>query len=140
MKLSWFQRRSNKINTMLHDRYYFQNCKAISFEKIADHTKYKKPNVQSHLHILWLNFDKANHSFLHTFLLLGEIDFSFCLGCDHMDLGASFEWWRAWVKTPQINAFSRDVNSIILKFFPHMGEYKSLRENLTSILETEIKP
>ena len=37
---------------MLHGRYYFQNCKAISFEKIADHTKYKKPNVESHLHIL----------------------------------------------------------------------------------------
>ena len=37
---------------MLQGRYYFQNCKAISFEKIADHTKYKKPNVESHLHIL----------------------------------------------------------------------------------------
>ena len=40
---------------------------------------------------------------------------------------------------PQINVFSRDVNSIILKFFPHMEEYKSLRENLTSFLEIEIK-
>ena len=28
------------------------NCKAITFEKIANHTKYKKPNVPSHLHIL----------------------------------------------------------------------------------------
>ena len=125
---------------MLHGRYYFQNCKAISFEKIADHTKYKKPNVESHLHILWLNFDKANHSFLHISLLLGETDFSFCLGRIHMDLGASFEWRGAWVKMPQTNAFSRDVNSIILQFLPHMGEDKSLRENLTSILKIEMKP
>ena len=49
--------------------------KAITFEKIANHTKYKKSNVPSHLHIFWLNFDKANHSFLHPFLLLGETDF-----------------------------------------------------------------
>ena len=28
-----------------------QNCKAITFEKIANRTKYKKPNVPSHLHI-----------------------------------------------------------------------------------------
>ena len=125
---------------MLQGRYYFQNCKAISFEKIADHTKYKKPNVESHLHILWLNFDKTNPSFLHTFLLLGETDFSFCLGRDHMDLGESFEWKGAWVKMPQINAFSMDVNSIILKFLPHMGEDKSLRENLTSISKTEMNP
>ena len=31
--------------------YYLQNCKAITIEKIANHTKYKKPNVPSHLHI-----------------------------------------------------------------------------------------
>ena len=51
IKLSWLQRRSNKINTILYDRYYLQNCKAITFEKIANHTKCKKPNVPSHLHI-----------------------------------------------------------------------------------------
>ena len=60
---------------MLYDRYYLQNCKAITFEKIAVHTKYKKPNVPSHLHIFWLNFDKANHSLFHPFLLLGKTDF-----------------------------------------------------------------
>ena len=43
--------RSNKINTMVHDRYYLKNCKTITFQKIASHTKYKKPNFPSHLHI-----------------------------------------------------------------------------------------
>ena len=44
------QRRSNKINTILYDRYYLQNCKAITFGKIANHAKYKKLDVPSHLH------------------------------------------------------------------------------------------
>ena len=37
--------------------------------------KYKKPNDPSLLNIFLLNFDKANHSFLHRFLLSGETDF-----------------------------------------------------------------
>ena len=45
----------------------------IQNHTIANHTKYKKPNVPSH--IFWLNFDKANYSFLHSFLVLGETDF-----------------------------------------------------------------
>ena len=49
---------------MLYDRYYLRNCEAITFEKIANHTKYKKPNVPSHLHIFRPNFDKADHTFL----------------------------------------------------------------------------
>ena len=40
-----------KPNTMLYDRYYPHNCKAITFSKILNHTKYKKPNVSSHVHI-----------------------------------------------------------------------------------------
>ena len=36
---------------MLYDRYYLQNCKAITFEKIASETKHKKPIVPSHLYI-----------------------------------------------------------------------------------------
>ena len=71
----WLQRRSNKINAILYDRYYLQNYKSIPFEKIASRTNYKKPNVPSHLHIFWLNLDKANHSFFHPFLLSEEIDF-----------------------------------------------------------------
>ena len=75
MKLSWLHRRNNRINTILYDRYYLQNSKAITFEKIANHTKYQKPNIPSHLHIFCLIFDKANHSFLHPFRLLGKRDF-----------------------------------------------------------------
>ena len=41
IKLPWLQRRSNKVNTILYDRYYLQNCKANTIEKIANHTKYK---------------------------------------------------------------------------------------------------
>ena len=40
--------RSNKINTILYERYYLQNYKAITFEKIANHTKYKKLVIPSH--------------------------------------------------------------------------------------------
>ena len=54
---------------------YYQNCKAIIFEKIENQTKYEKPNVPSHLHIFWLNFDKEKHILFYPFLLLGEINF-----------------------------------------------------------------
>ena len=64
--LSWLPKRSNKNTVILYDRYYLQNCKAITFQK---------SHLQSHFHIFWLNFDKTNHNFLHFFLLLGEIDF-----------------------------------------------------------------
>lgn len=57
---------------MQYDRYYSQNGKAIIFEDIANHTRYKKTNISSQLYIFWLNFDKENHIFLHPFLLLGE--------------------------------------------------------------------
>ena len=67
IKLSWWQRRSNEMNTTLYDRYYLQNCKAIIFERIANQIKYKKPDVPSHFHNFWLNFDKTNYSFLHPF-------------------------------------------------------------------------
>ena len=35
------QRRGNKLNTTLFDGYYLQNCKAITFRKIVNDTKYK---------------------------------------------------------------------------------------------------
>ena len=38
-------------NALIYDRYYLQDCKAITFGKIVDHTKYKKPNVPRRLHI-----------------------------------------------------------------------------------------
>ena len=43
MKLSLLQKR--------YDRYYLKNCKPITFEKFANHTKYKKSNLPSHLQI-----------------------------------------------------------------------------------------
>ena len=35
VKLPWLQRRGNKLNTTLFDRYCLQNCKAITFRKIT---------------------------------------------------------------------------------------------------------
>ena len=120
-------------------------CKTITFPKIESHTKYKKSNVSSHLHIFWLNFDKANHSLIHPFLLWGKHIFErmlpgrmsnfFWLGCE--TLGASFKWGGAWVKMAWINASLRNVNSINSKHFPYRVGYKSLRENATSILERD---
>ena len=60
---------------MLYNKYYLQNCKIIKFKKITNHTKYKYPNILNHLHIFWLNFDEANYSLLHPFLLLGQKNF-----------------------------------------------------------------
>ena len=35
IKLLWLQRKDNKINSILFGRYYLQNFKAITFEKIT---------------------------------------------------------------------------------------------------------
>ena len=40
-----------KVNTTLCDRYYFQNCKTITFRKLTDYEKYKQPNVPTHRQI-----------------------------------------------------------------------------------------
>ena len=37
-----------------------------------NHIKYKQPNAPSHLHILRLNLDEANHSFLFPVCLRGN--------------------------------------------------------------------
>ena len=86
IKLSWLQRRSNKINTIQRDRYYLQNCKVITFEKIAIHRKYKKPNVPQ----FPSSFSEGN-KFSKEYCL-EEWVISFCVGCDDKNLGASFEW------------------------------------------------
>ena len=39
VKLPWLQRRGNKLNTTVFDRYS-QTCEAITFRKITNHTKY----------------------------------------------------------------------------------------------------
>ena len=77
-----------------YDRYYLQNCKAIPFKKIGKHAKYKELNVPSHLHIFWLNFEQANHSFLHPFLLLGEVDFQKKLPGGMSNFPLPRPWWQ----------------------------------------------
>ena len=44
----------------------------------------------------------------------GMSNFLLPMGRDDKTLGPSFNWGGAWVKTPRINAFSRNVNSINL--------------------------
>ena len=47
----------------LIDIIYKIVAKAITFRKIAIIPNGKKTNVPSHVHIFWLNFDRANHRF-----------------------------------------------------------------------------
>ena len=129
VKLLWLQRRGNKPNTTLFDRYYSQNCKCITFRKITNHTRYKQTNIPSHLHIFWVNFNKENHSFLHPFRLGGNRF--------PKNSTWSFDWGTGvWVKMHRFNPFSGNMNTINWKKnFPHMVEYMQVRENPTSILE-----
>ena len=90
----------------------------------------KLTNTPGHLDIFWLYFNKANHSFLHSFLLGGN-NFS-------KYSAWSFDWGiGAWVKIHRFNAFSRNVNTIKLKKFSHTWWNIQVRENSTSILERE---
>ena len=90
-------------------------------------------NVPSHLHIFWLNFDKANHSFLHPFRLGGN-RFS-------KNSTWSFEWGTgAWVKMHRFNAFSGNVNTINWKKFSHTWWNIQVTKNSTSILEKDKPP
>ena len=75
----------------------------------------------SHLRVFWLNFDRANHSFLHHFRLRGNrLSKNFTW---------SFEWVNgAWVKMHRFNAYSRNINIINWKIFPHMLEYTSQKK------------
>ena len=126
-----------KLIPHYNDRYYLQNCKAITFEKIANHTKYEKPNVPSHLHIFWLNFNKANYSFLHFFPLFGNQIFErmvpgamsifFLPRTRWQELGDKF-WVGRGMST---NASSQYIFSECKphKFFPHIVECRGLSEN-----------
>ena len=75
--------KKQEINTILNGRCYLQNCKAITIEKIANHTKNKKPIKDILIDDIYLSRCRLlkslsyclNHSFLHPFLPLGETDF-----------------------------------------------------------------
>ena len=72
--------------------------------------------------IFRLNFDKANHSFLHPILLLWETDL---LGETENSAWGFKRGKGVGVKMPRFNAFSRNVKIIKLRFFPHTLEYTS---------------
>ena len=108
---NYYSCKGEAINLIPHYRYHLQNCKAITFRKIINHIKYKEPNVPSHLHIFWSNFDKAI-SFLHLFRLGGNA-FS------------KTPAWRfesgtvAWVKMHRFSGFSSSVNTLNWKIPLH---------------------
>ena len=90
------------FSDIFSDRYFLQNCKTITFGKIKNHTKYKKPNVPGHLYIFQLYSDKQIMVTFSPFYCwgnrfskeccLGKRLISFCLWRDDKYLGASFEW------------------------------------------------
>ena len=74
-------------------------------------------------------------------MLSGEMsNFLLPIRRDGKNVGESFKWRSACTKMPQINAFSRNMNPINLKIFPHLVEYKHLSENSTTILERDRAP
>ena len=85
----------------------------------------KQINFPGHLDIFWLNFNKENHSFLHSFRLGGK---RFPKSSTW-----SFDWEiEAWVKVHRFNAFSRNVNT------RHGGTYKF--KKIQRAFWREIKP
>ena len=101
------------LNTTLYDRYYLQNCKAITFRKTTNHAKYKKPNVPGHLYIFWLILMKQ--IIAPPLSAVERNRFS-------KNSAWNFEWGAgAWRKMRRFNAFSRNVNTINLKVFPTRG-------------------
>ena len=127
------QKASNKINAILYDRYYLKNCKAIIFEKIENHTKCRKPNAPTYVTLIFSDGTLIKEIIVSPPLstvggnrfskecCLGEWVISFYLEHDDRSLGTIFEWRETWIKMAQINAFSRNVKFINLKFFPTDG-------------------
>ena len=107
----------------------YKTVKPSHLKKLQIIKKTKKPNVSSRLHILWLNFGKANDSFLHPFLFVGN-RFS-------KKSAWNLEWeTKAWVKIHRFNVFSRNVNTINLIFL-HTWWNIQVSENSASILERD---
>ena len=74
--------RDNKVDTILYGRYIIYKIVKTSHLKnyltmlptlfLQLLCRYEQLNVLSYLHIFWLDFHKANYSFLHPFLLFGK--------------------------------------------------------------------
>ena len=119
------------LNTTLYDRYYLQNCKAITFRKITNHAKYKKPNVPGHLYIFWLILMKQ--IIAPPLSAVERNRFS-------KNSAWNFEWGaETWRKMRRFNAFSRNVNTINLKVFPTRGGRDKL-EKIQQAFWRQIKP
>ena len=111
-----------------------------------------------HLYIFRLNSDKANNSFLHSFLLLEETDFRKMVAVVMSNLCLRRVWWwkvreefllgkgTAWVKILRFNSFSRNKNAINFKLFPthdrihrferKFNKHSEERQSLKEFIET----
>ena len=104
-----------------------QNIKILIFEVIlifSDWILVKQIVIFSTPFCLW-----AKHIFDRT-LPWGMSNFLLPIGRDDKTLGPSFNWGQAWVKTPRINAFSRNVNSINLATFCIHGRIQTFERKL----------
>ena len=123
------QRKSNKLIPYYIINIIYKPVKPSHFKKLQTIQNIKTLMFESHLHIsertlikqimvsytppyCWGKqiFERMLPKGMSNFLLPG-------VWYDDKNLGTSFEWGEAWEKMPQINAFSRDVNSINLKLF-----------------------
>ena len=115
------QRRGNKINSILYDRYHLQNYKVITLEK---------SQIIQNINILMF---KVIFIFFNWILIKqitvssipfcpGEWIISSCMVGDDKILGGNF-WLGSgtWVKLSRFNAFSANANTRNLKIFPKPG-------------------
>ena len=138
---SWLHKRSIKINIILYDDVIYktvypshlkrlqikQNIKNLIFEVIlifSDWILVKQIVIFSTPFCLWGKqiFDRTLPWEMSNFLLP--------MGRDDKTLGANFDWGGTWVKTPRINAFSRNVNSINSTIFCIHGRIKTFERKL----------
>ena len=126
VKLLCLQRRVNKLNTTLFDRYYSPNYKSVIFRKLHIILMFQVVFIFSD----WILI--AQTSFLHPFHFGGK-RFS-------TNSTWTFEWGTGvWRKVHRFNAFSRNAKEINQKNFPtHGGIYKL--EKIQQAFWREIKP
>ena len=95
-----------------------QNIKNLMFQVILFFSDgiLKKP-----IAIFSTPFCKWGKQIFDRTLPWGISNFLLPIGRDDENLVESFEWGGAWVKTPRINVFSRNMNSINLTIFRTHG-------------------
>ena len=133
-KLSWLQRRGNKLNTRIYDDIIYKTVKPSHLEKLEIIRSINNLMFQViFIFSAWILIKQIKVFSTH-FCCWGETDFQKIL------VGVLSGERGHEQKMPRFNAFSMNVIIINLNFFHIHGGIYTLRENSTSILEREIKP